>query len=1402
MHRRYFLKDPDCNLIVQCQFNDALFIENAETNSHAYPEILSTDPTEQTPYPIWDTELAWDLDAEVLDILRVERASLKITCFAVNQKTNQEHSLGHIILDLAKAFESESAEEHWVALQGADASAAGFRGLAPELKIAFTIDQETAETAPTIDTLLTSIESVTASTPTTDEHVEAMARDIEEEDLELTPKIKNPVLQDMFPQNQRDQDIESHLSLDDDASIHHDSDAVVPDHYFEHHRHSSLDSRVPSVQSRIQSMSIDIPVAVGEALIPPEVVEQGFLQLGLGRDYFLFTITLQSVRDLDEIVNRYAALNGKDPAVISQQLYLYYTFLGNHIATQYLTDVHGHNHSSPIEETSLRLKSSMESMYQHFREDEQLVIHLCHKTSLLGTVTIPMAVILLHGTANLFHASPQFYPFDPADGLFSQESVPTEDSLIQVAMHITRDLNTLSVPSTPAVRRSSQGASPSGARRIPPPRPSAIEVNSARKIASSASSRSPKRHDYKFSIELQSFKSNIRHLNNVSLRYNYRPFGPKSTQPPINVKRGVEVPLPDASRTFQLCQTPEALANQLQTPLVVEVWVEHPDTGDSVFYASGQIPLSDILKEPSTPSPEGGLVQVMESRFRVYSKGESVPTGEIQSMCSLEDQGEYVDSQQSDVFSTTPVHSMELEAKGFEQRYHQHRRDLSQDQLLEDQLRSPRAITQFAEGYSDRDREMSQSGYNHQHSSSRHTSGTPRITSTGAQRPPSVRLSQVRHLSTAHQSSHSHSHHPYGKAASPSNKQHHHHHQQSSNASTPQVDYHQALKQQLAKQIELNKQIELDLLRRSPISNLPHSLHQTLQHTAPTNAAATGQSSASRSILDSMRSSSDEMMMSESGVEEDQQQPRAIQKMKELKGLDYQVQKQLVALEFRERKLKRAEEALARQQAHFQKLLERHNVSTDSNGGLFQHPNQKLSSLDAAGHPHPLGTGPSSSLPNANDYFLLQDRFRSLQRQNQLLEAEFAQYRQEHPAHINMTTINNLMATIQELEGANAKLQNDVMFAKNYKEHYKALWTHSLQEIAAIRQDLQMGMEIKMMQASNEVDQMRVLSSLGMHASHHSQPHAREEKIGGGRMRPYPGGDEATLLRGVKTELEMLQQKQKHHQQQYQDEEEEDADMSWEQDRRHHHPHQHRKDDDDSVVPSGGRGGHHGNGSSKTGGNAPSRQGSGHSEHDHYRQSSKRSGGQPYNHHQLQYSSDDMSSVHHHYGSSAGSMKGYGGMQSLHGMDPEVLMEMMMASNNSAKPSTRSMMSAASSLASSKLRPRLHHQRSGHSFLEDDDDDDFDGRLEDEEEDDEVGARGSGNDESMVPGRGGSRPFGSGHLASRSHLQRYLAAQRPGGRRGVGRSEDEAGDLDEDEQDDTLVDLGLLRHSVPMTTSS
>ncbi|KAG0258111.1 hypothetical protein BG011_003515, partial [Mortierella polycephala] len=239
---RYFVRDPDCQLLVQCQFNDALFIDNPETNSHSYPEVLSTDPT------------------------------------------NEEESLGHIILDLNSAFEPESAEEHWEALTGSNT--AGFKGLQPQLKIAFSIDDGVSEVAPTIDTLLTSIESSSGS------------EEVEHTDQRYSRFGKanvGGVLQGLEEEDEHEND----HRFDDE-----DQDRQVPsagDRSFYHARDSQgSDAEVPEFDMD-EAMQMDIPVDIGEALIPTEVNDKRFLQLGLGRDYFIFTITIQTTRNLERL---------------------------------------------------------------------------------------------------------------------------------------------------------------------------------------------------------------------------------------------------------------------------------------------------------------------------------------------------------------------------------------------------------------------------------------------------------------------------------------------------------------------------------------------------------------------------------------------------------------------------------------------------------------------------------------------------------------------------------------------------------------------------------------------------------------------------------------------------------------------------------------------------------------------------------------------------------------------------------------------------------------------------------------------------------------------------------------------------------------------------------------------
>ncbi|CAG8512711.1 2419_t:CDS:1, partial [Racocetra fulgida] len=94
--------------------------------------ILLTDTVEQTSFPIWNTELAWEVDQKTLLILRSQWAHLKLQCFSVNSSDRSE-LIGYSMLDLRTASD-RPGKEKWISLINPRV-----RGLHPEIYIGFCI---------------------------------------------------------------------------------------------------------------------------------------------------------------------------------------------------------------------------------------------------------------------------------------------------------------------------------------------------------------------------------------------------------------------------------------------------------------------------------------------------------------------------------------------------------------------------------------------------------------------------------------------------------------------------------------------------------------------------------------------------------------------------------------------------------------------------------------------------------------------------------------------------------------------------------------------------------------------------------------------------------------------------------------------------------------------------------------------------------------------------------------------------------------------------------------------------------------------------------------------------------------------------------------------------------------
>ncbi|XP_004854536.1 centrosomal protein of 120 kDa isoform X2 [Heterocephalus glaber] len=91
---RHFPKRPKHMLIVEAKFDG---------------EQLATDPVDHTNQPEFATELAWEIDRKALHQHRLQRTPIKLQCFALDPVSSAKETVGYIVLDLRTAQETKQA---------------------------------------------------------------------------------------------------------------------------------------------------------------------------------------------------------------------------------------------------------------------------------------------------------------------------------------------------------------------------------------------------------------------------------------------------------------------------------------------------------------------------------------------------------------------------------------------------------------------------------------------------------------------------------------------------------------------------------------------------------------------------------------------------------------------------------------------------------------------------------------------------------------------------------------------------------------------------------------------------------------------------------------------------------------------------------------------------------------------------------------------------------------------------------------------------------------------------------------------------------------------------------------------------------------------------------------------
>ncbi|KAM9097627.1 centrosomal protein of 120 kDa isoform X1 [Sarcophilus harrisii] len=544
---RHFPKRAKHMLIVEAKFDG---------------EQLATDPVDHTDQPEFATELAWEIDRKALHQHRLQRTPIKLQCFALDSLSTAKESIGYIVLDLRTAQETKQAPK-WYAL----------------LSNKYT-------------------------------------------------KFKSEI----------------------QISIALETDTKAPVDGFKAKEAPPREGKGPVVLSGIDPKKI---VAVLNE-------EEGYHQIGPAeycRDFFVMSVTIAFATQLEQLIPCTMKLPERQP-----EFFFYYSLLGNDVTNEPFNDLI--NPDFEPERASVRIRSSIEVLRIYLSLHSKLQIHLCCGDQSLGSTEIPLTGLLKKGSTDINQrpvAVEGAFTLDPPNR--AKQKLPPIPLELAPTVGVSVALQREGINTQPLVEFKTQCEQEHSKKRVltpiqekplaeeksPTPQPSiqlqnrqspptkddateseveslqydkdikgnqkalnspsvsqahlvtsgASEITSGQKIAVPASS-----HHFCFSIDLRSIHDlEVDFPVNCMLRYSYPFFGsaaPIMTNPPVEVRKNMEVFLPQSYCAFDFATLPHQLQDTfLRLPLLVELW--HKDKmAKDLLLGIARIQLSNVLSLEKT----------------------------------------------------------------------------------------------------------------------------------------------------------------------------------------------------------------------------------------------------------------------------------------------------------------------------------------------------------------------------------------------------------------------------------------------------------------------------------------------------------------------------------------------------------------------------------------------------------------------------------------------------------------------------------------------------------------------------------------------------------------------------------------------------------------------------------
>ncbi|XP_066887590.1 centrosomal protein of 120 kDa isoform X2 [Kogia breviceps] len=542
---RHFPKRPKHMLVVEAKFDG---------------EQLATDPVDHTDQPEFATELAWEIDRKALHQHRLQRTPIKLHCFALDPLSSARETIGYIVLDLRTAQETKQAPKWYQLLSNK------YTKFKSEIQISIALETDT----------------------------------------------KAPV--DSFK-----------------------AKGAPP-----------RDGRVPASLSGLDAK--DIVAVLNE--------EGGYHQIGPAdccTDFFMMSVTIAFATQLEQLIPCTMKLPERQP-----EFFFYYSLLGNDVTNEPFNDLI--NPDFEPERASVRIRSSIEILRVYLALQSKLQIHLCCGDQSLGSTEIPLTGLLKKGSTEINHRPVTVegaFTLDPPNRAKQKLAPVPVDLAPTVGVSVALQREGIDAQSlielktqnehephhskktvfTPTKEKTHTGPKSPHVSPVPPhcqspptrddateseveslqydkdtkPNPKAVSssepallaqpvttsIASGQKIAVPATS-----HHFCFSIDLRSIRDlEVGFPVNCILRYSYPFFGsaaPIMTNPPIEVRKNMEVFLPQSYCAFDFATMPHQLQDTfLRIPLLVELWHKDKMSKD-LLLGIARIQLSNILSSEKT----------------------------------------------------------------------------------------------------------------------------------------------------------------------------------------------------------------------------------------------------------------------------------------------------------------------------------------------------------------------------------------------------------------------------------------------------------------------------------------------------------------------------------------------------------------------------------------------------------------------------------------------------------------------------------------------------------------------------------------------------------------------------------------------------------------------------------